>query len=372
MLGIPLIAPLLGAAMIGAGGVLASSIGNWFSQKRTNKDQFKYNKKLAEMEFAQNKQMWNLENMYNSPSAQMARYQAAGINPNTLYGQGSEVSSGNTESMPELDYPAYSAKAPYFDAESPIQALLAPYQMGQLQSQTAENYANAGYLSAKEKRTLTLLPSEKADLDARVMQTNANTALINVRIDGLTIDNDIKRKTKDAVIRAATLQNDLTSAKVGDLEASAELKRHEIKQVDKSIEKYDSEIKLIGEQAAKTFRERTTLFDSIEILNASKAYQADASATKLYKEAEILTKECANWETMFNAKVNKMATEMNLSAAQTDLFSKKVKNYVWENYVGKIVQTGAGVATAFALKGMKNPGKMWTPGNGPTWSTVTK
>lgn len=37
---------------------------------------------------AWNLEMWNLQNQYNDPSAQMARLKAAGLNPNLMYGKG--------------------------------------------------------------------------------------------------------------------------------------------------------------------------------------------------------------------------------------------------------------------------------------------
>lgn len=46
-----------------------------------------YNYLLKQQEQAYNLELWNLTNQYNSPEAQMARYQQAGLNPNLIYGQ---------------------------------------------------------------------------------------------------------------------------------------------------------------------------------------------------------------------------------------------------------------------------------------------
>lgn len=43
-----------------------------------------------------NERMWNLNNEYNSPAAQMQRYSDAGLNPNLVYGQGS---NGNATAL---------------------------------------------------------------------------------------------------------------------------------------------------------------------------------------------------------------------------------------------------------------------------------
>lgn len=45
---------------------------------------------------------WNMENAYNSPASQVARYKDAGLSPGLMYGQGD---SGNAGSMPEAKRP---------------------------------------------------------------------------------------------------------------------------------------------------------------------------------------------------------------------------------------------------------------------------
>lgn len=59
---------------------------------------------LNDRAFQQNLQMWNLKNAYDSPAQQMARYKAAGLNPNLIYGQSN--TSGN---VPELSPATYNA-----------------------------------------------------------------------------------------------------------------------------------------------------------------------------------------------------------------------------------------------------------------------
>lgn len=46
-----------------------------------------YNYLMKQQEQAYNLELWNLTNEYNSPAAQMKRYQDAGLNPNLIYGQ---------------------------------------------------------------------------------------------------------------------------------------------------------------------------------------------------------------------------------------------------------------------------------------------
>lgn len=55
-----------------------------------------YNQRMLTQQIQNQWQMWNAENEYNSPEAQMQRYQDAGVNPYMAMGN---VSSGNASSM---------------------------------------------------------------------------------------------------------------------------------------------------------------------------------------------------------------------------------------------------------------------------------
>jgi hypothetical protein len=67
------------------------AIGGAILQNRSNK-------KLAQYSFNKNVEMWKMQNAYNSPKQQMARYNEAGLNPNLMYGKGT---SGNAQTMPQ-------------------------------------------------------------------------------------------------------------------------------------------------------------------------------------------------------------------------------------------------------------------------------
>lgn len=62
--------------------------------------QHKYNKDLADQNFAQNLTMWNKQNEYNTPTAQRKRLEDANLNPALMYG-GGQVSAGNASQMPQ-------------------------------------------------------------------------------------------------------------------------------------------------------------------------------------------------------------------------------------------------------------------------------
>lgn len=107
--------PIAAAGVSAGGSLLGSVIGGLFgnySQKKANEQnqlylaqQFEYNRRLQEQEYQQNLAQWNLENEYNSPSEQMARLAAAGINPHLAYSNGS-VSNVSARS-PQYSAPSY-------------------------------------------------------------------------------------------------------------------------------------------------------------------------------------------------------------------------------------------------------------------------
>lgn len=97
------IAPLVLGGLISAGGsILGGLMGNK-SQSNANAANLKlaqyqnsWNEQMYERNLQDQKQLWNMQNEYNTPSAQMQRYSDAGLNPNLIYGQGS---SGNATGL---------------------------------------------------------------------------------------------------------------------------------------------------------------------------------------------------------------------------------------------------------------------------------
>jgi len=59
------------------------------------KEQRKYNESIYEKQKQDNLDFWRLQNDYNSPANQMARYKAAGLSPHLIYGKAGDNSAGN-------------------------------------------------------------------------------------------------------------------------------------------------------------------------------------------------------------------------------------------------------------------------------------
>lgn len=96
---------LLGAGVSAIGGLVGSSV-NRNANLAAVREQNRGNMELAKYKYDRDVEMWNMQNEYNTPSAQMARFAQAGLNPNFMYGQGS---AGNAASAPQMETPTLNA-----------------------------------------------------------------------------------------------------------------------------------------------------------------------------------------------------------------------------------------------------------------------
>lgn len=102
-------------AIIQTGGALYDSSQNRKTAKENTNKTIAAQKAEAELAYQRSVQMWNMQNAYNSPEAQMQRFRAAGLNPHLIYGQGNP---GNASSPPQYQ-PAnlqYRYEAPTYGA----------------------------------------------------------------------------------------------------------------------------------------------------------------------------------------------------------------------------------------------------------------
>lgn len=130
----------------GAGSLIGGTAGlfSGFGAKKAAKRQLQNQLTLNQDAYDKNLAMWNLQNEYNDPSAQVARLEAAGINPVTSFG--GSTSSGNSSSSPTYEAPhapnyAESALHGWQTATNSVMQLLSAGE--QLKSQKLDNTMKA-------------------------------------------------------------------------------------------------------------------------------------------------------------------------------------------------------------------------------------
>lgn len=130
-----------GSTAVGGGGLIGTiaQVGglvyNAAVSRKNTKDTIAANKAQAEYAYSKDLEAWNRQNEYNSPAAQMARLEAAGLNPNMMYGSGG--GSSNAAQMPHYNAPTidYSNRRPIID----IPQAMAMYQDFQMRKAQIDN-----------------------------------------------------------------------------------------------------------------------------------------------------------------------------------------------------------------------------------------
>lgn len=108
--------------LIAAGGALLGQGINWAAQGSMNKKTRKWSEDMYARQRADSLADWSMQNAYNSPEQQMARYRAAGLNPNLIYGQQTTSPSVRSTTAPSWNpspqrFEAGSVTGAYLDTQ---------------------------------------------------------------------------------------------------------------------------------------------------------------------------------------------------------------------------------------------------------------
>lgn len=88
-----------------AGDIGAAAI-NAYSTGRQNRKSRKFSREMYALQRQDALEFWNMQNEYNSPQAQMQRFQEAGLNPHLIYGRG-DSGSASAIQTPDVQAPQF-------------------------------------------------------------------------------------------------------------------------------------------------------------------------------------------------------------------------------------------------------------------------
>lgn len=173
------------AALISSAGTIASNAINAIAQSSINKRTKDYNIQMYAQQRKDATADWNKQNEYNSPAAQMARFKAAGLNPNLIYGRGD---SGNAAPVRSSSPQAWNPKAPDYSGigQSIGQYYNTKMQQAQLDNLLQQNQvlqAQTKQITAQTEKTNTEIPNIGAETDLRRWQLSFNKATEEVNKD---------------------------------------------------------------------------------------------------------------------------------------------------------------------------------------------
>lgn len=282
-------AAALGTAGAGVFGSLINAQSAW----KTNQQQYQYNKALAEQAYERNVKMWHMQNAYNTPSAQMARMRAAGLNPSAVFGEGVTASSGNTSGdAPQLNYGSYNPAVPQFDLSSPIQNAFSAYM---LQAKRDNIEADTALKTGQTRKVIR--ETNNLELEAEKMKA---------QIEGLGLDNEAKAIANTFIEREK-------EAKISNLESGTHLNNEQARQVGYITDKILPKEVALKDAQLKDFNEKWNKWKEEVKLWASQQAKTDA-------EKELLVKDAENYALnhMQSGFLGTGASVINLSRARKD------------------------------------------------------
>ena len=296
-----------GGLIGGIANIASTGIQAWSAKKQQetqiqhDKDMARLNDEIArgQMQFSQdfNKEnmsiqnqyqldQWNRENAYNDPGAVRARYEAAGISPQSAFGQGSASGSGisgGLSSAPSGGMPSGSGN-------------------GHSSNIMTNPYGGLSSLGSDVMQGLRLSAENKAQLSsARLAEVQANNELF----DRLFIKPSIER------LKSALADEQEYKAEIAKLQAQWEPYLLSLRSaIDE--QNYNSLI-----QGIKESEERMKNMKSLRSLN-------DATRDKTYKEIEEISEKIKNYgiHRLYQKALTDLAKEQKLNTEMDSALKK--------------------------------------------------
>ena len=225
--------PLIGSALIsGASSLLGGMFGS-ASQSSANRTNLQIARETNQMQYqmfqeqnAFNERMYNQMQQYNTPAAQMQRYNDAGINPYIAAGN---VQSGNAQSALQSaqPLPLHTAQVmpvdAFKDSFSQIGNVISQYAQNELAlSQAQKNRAEAGWVDRLNGAQLNKMSAETNNLYQQGSLLGLDYKLKNdtlgnyIKLSDLSVLNAEKTNEQlDVITQSARLENALKNINLG-------------------------------------------------------------------------------------------------------------------------------------------------------------
>jgi hypothetical protein len=181
---------------------------NSLSSLMTNYMNQRFTKQMYERTRQDNIEFWNMQNQYNSPAAQMQRFEEAGLNPHLVYGRGE---SGNAGPIPTPDVVQGPFKEPKFEgarSTDVANALLLNADL-RIKSAQADNLEVQNEV-IRQDAILRRWQAERAGFDFKFESSLADVSA-DARREGLRklkLENDLslRRDAREAALNASNIQ----------------------------------------------------------------------------------------------------------------------------------------------------------------------
>lgn len=282
-----LIDPVTGSLLSAGIGALGGVFGSLFG-KKSQDDTNKASMELAEYQYSKNLEMWNRQNAYNTPSNQVKRIKAAGLNPALLYGSGSVANTASD--APKYEAPKLRAYTNFGDLGASYLSQI-PLQVAQVRNLDANSALTDQKTKTEIQETgLRLLQKQIAIIDRSIKAAQERNAWTDVKYYerqkklalqqmastiGLTAAQTVAERIKPSLFRA---QRENTKASTETINAlrPGQLKNQE------------AEYSEIVSRTAKNYASAAESRAHISYYNALSAYTKAQTFELTYKQTERL------------------------------------------------------------------------------------
>lgn len=234
--------------------------------------QFDLNEQAARNAYDRQVDFWNMQNEYNKPVNQMARYQEASINPNSVFGQ----VSGNA---------APGSSAPQAAPADVSSAMSVQYQKQAMMLQAARQMAETQLIKAQKENVDADTKNKDADTTGKNISNTYQPQIYENTIQGQHVHTELEKKQtdltvaeKDKVIKE-TAQID---ASIDQIKANIEVLQENKKMLDQQTKNYVQQYM----QNAEKFKHELAEIDSRTAANNAQRNLAYQTAQYYYAQTE--------------------------------------------------------------------------------------
>lgn len=185
------------AAAWNTAGQLMSTAANVTAQSSINRRTMKYNKEMLALQRQQALDDWQMQNEYNHPSSQMARFREAGLNENLIYGQ-----TNTADAVKSTSPQSWNPKAPDY---SGIGTSISSYLDTKIRQQQYDNLRTQNTIAIQDA----MIRAATADIDvkAKSLQYGLDSELRNNSLEAAKLTTD---KLREEVITQAVKTEELS------------------------------------------------------------------------------------------------------------------------------------------------------------------
>lgn len=303
----------VGGALLNAGlGVVGNFLGNKQAEKNQQK-QNEFNAAEAQKTREWQEMMWNKNNEYNTPLAQVNRLQEAGLNPNLVYGNGSMQNVS-----PMASSGAQASSTPFNDS---------------IAARHAQNFdaIMRGLQTAITMQELKNKKAEGKNIESNTEKMNAETKESQQRTENLSTENKFNLETFDARKIGIELQNQLSEQQRLKLYADTQTATKQLEQIDAVISNLQSSTDLNKAQVENihTNIARTLALLPKEIEQMNAAITEALSRAVANKASANASNAQAGYYGALSTQVSKL-TPLLEKGAKLDNNFKEIQNK-WED-----------------------------------------